>query len=205
MFYNYCQNTEVRLIVSDYLLFAVFALFFSMESVILSGKGTVIIYSHLLKRWGFKVSNQLPFFGGKHLSLKTLLPPLGSAFITGSHPIIMSPDGIMLNPYEGRYNTSHKNSYRFSDIKNIGVSGVVLLINGENFCRMHSDIEARHWKDKVLSATGTTAEKRTLTIADIINQMFDIDCAEKIIYKIQTVVKPLRLTVNIYYLFLLLL
>lgn len=173
-----------------------------MESILLSGRGTVVIFSYLLAKWDFTVSVSLPFFGGKHLSLKTLFPPLGSAILTGSYPVIISHEGIMLNPYEGRYKSSGRNSFRYSGIKKIGVSGPVLLINGEKFCRMHSDYEANYWKDKILSVAEAPAERRDPLADEIISSTFDNISAAKRIEQIFIAVKPLRLTVNLLYIFL---
>lgn len=190
------------MIVSDFLLFAVFALLFCLESVIISGRGTVIIYSHLMKKWGYKVSETLPFFGARHLSLKTLFPPLGSAFITGSYPVIISPSGIMLNPYEGRWRSSGVNFFRYSDIKTIGVSGTSLVINECSFCRLHSEYEAAWWKDKLILLVKTLPDKRAELINSILAWMFDIHTIQNSASEIFKKVRPLRILVNFLYLFL---
>jgi len=190
------------LIVSDFLLFTVFGILFCMESVLLSGKGTVIIYSHLLKKWEFTISKNLPFFGGRHLSLKTLIPPIGAAFVTGSSPVIISTSGFMLNPCEGRYKTGAENSYQYSEIQSVGVSGPVLLVNEKNFCRMNSDSEALWWKEKIISLIKTAPDEREKRVDEFIASMFDLENIRKITQNIFVSVKPLRFTVNILYLFL---
>lgn len=190
------------MIISDFLLFAVFGLLFCLESVIISGRGTVIIYSHLLNKWSYKVSGFLPSFGGRHLSIRTLFPPLGSAFITGSLPVIISSEGFILNPYEGRWRASGKNFFRYSEVKKIGVSGGSLLINGKSLCRMHSEYEAAWWKDKLIKLVKLPPEKRMEAADRIIASMFDRDEAKKIISGISAAVKPLRAAVNVLYIFL---
>jgi len=190
------------LIISDFLLFLVFGFLFCLESVILSGRGTVIVYSHFLSKWDFIISDTLPFFGGKHLSFKTLIPPLGSAFITGSYPVIISPSGFMLNPYEGRCRASGINCFRYSEVKIIGVSGPALLINGSTFCRMHSESEADWWKEKLLNLTKISPDKMAGRVNELIASMFDLQSIEKIAEKIFNSVKPLRRTVNLLYIFL---
>jgi hypothetical protein len=155
-----------------------------------------------MKKWVYKVSETLPFFGARHLSLKTLFPPLGSAFITGSYPVIISPSGIMLNPYEGRWRSSGVNFFRYSDIKNIGVSGTSLVINGDSFCRLHSESEAAWWKDKLILLAKTSRDKRAEIINSIIAGMFDINTIQNSASEILKKVRPLRITVNILYLFL---
>jgi len=190
------------LAVSDFLLFAVFGLLFCLESVILSGRGTVIIYSHLMNKWEYSISGTLPFFGGKHLSLKTLIPPLGAAFITTSHPIIISSSGFILNPYEGRLRASGKNSYRYTDVKTIGVSGSSLLINGISFCSMHSESEAAWWKEKLIRLTNISPGKRSDFVNEITASMFDLNAIADLALKIFTAIKPLRIIVNILYFYL---
>jgi hypothetical protein len=168
----------------------------------LSGRGTVIIYSHLLRKWDYTISGRLPFFAGKHISLRTFLPPLGAAFVTGSCPLILSSSGFMLNPYEGRYKADGKNYINFSEIKTVSVSGSALLINGRNFCKMHSELEALRWKDKIVSIAKFSSDRRGEAISEIIRPMFDLERVEKLIKKISGEIKPLRITVNLLYIFL---
>ncbi len=190
------------MIVSDFFLFAVFAALFFFESVLLSGSGTVIIYSHLLRTWEFAISGTFPFFGGRHLSLKTLTPPLGAAFITGSNPVIVSAAGFMLNPQEGKYRASGKNFYTYSEVKTIGISGSALLINDKHFCKMHCDTEAKWWKEKLIMLVNSASEERSVLIEELVGSMFDVERVEEITGSIFREVKSLRIAVNILYVFL---
>lgn len=190
------------MIISDYMLLAVFGILFLIESILPAGRGTVIVYSHLLNRWAYTISSSLPIFGGRHLFLKTLFPPLGASFITGSNPVVLSPSGIMLNPYEGRFSAVGRGHLAFTEIGRVGVSGSALMINDKKFCTMHSEYEAEWWKDRILETMRTSASDRPAVIKRILLLMFDVDVIREIAETVSGKTKHLRIAVNTLYIYL---
>jgi hypothetical protein len=108
----------------------------------------------------------------------------------------------MLNPYERRFKSAGRNYYKFSEVKTVSVSGSALVINGESFCRMHSEFEALRWKDAIVHHIKCSMDHREYAVSEMIKSMFDMERIEELIKKIFIEIKPLRITVNLLYIVL---
>ncbi|MBN1499978.1 MAG: hypothetical protein JW982_07480 [Spirochaetes bacterium] len=189
---------------SDFVLLAVFSIFFIAESILFSAKGTVVIYSNSLKKWKYKISDKLPYFGGKYISLRNIFPPLGVSIVCGSFPLIFSEQGFLKNPMSYKYGIADSGDLyiRYSDVREVTSSGSDLIINGKKFCLMNNESEADRWKETIMELVKSHPGNRKKKIEEVISLVFNSAEAEIKLKGILKATRFLRFLLNILYVYL---
>jgi hypothetical protein len=187
-------------------LLLVLALIYLSECLVWLRRGTIAFTTWRGTRFGVRPSGT--WMGNQRGSVRVSnpLPPLGTVFIVPDLPLSLSPAAVFayspvcLDPAGRPWQTARHLS--LSDIRNVGVEGRKLLLNGEVFLKAASTFSAR-WLGELLRRIHKTHQtERAATIKQMLNECLD---AEKLSARrrlFQTRARPIRMLSNGLFLYL---
>ena len=187
-------------------LLLVLALIYLSECFVWVRRGAIAFASWRGNRFGVRPSGT--WMGNQHGSVRVSnpLPPLGIVFIVPDLPLSLSPSAVFgyspvcLDPAGRPWQTARHLSFR--DIRNVGVEGRKLLLNGEVFLKAASTFSAR-WLAELLRRLRKTPETEcAAAIKQMLNACLD---AEKLSARwrlFQAGARPIRILSNLLFIYL---